>query len=332
MEDYCIDIITGKGPGAKSLRLPLPPFTLIGATTHAGLLAAPLRDRFGVISRLEYYNEQELLQIIHRSAKIFSIALEEDGAVEISKRSRGTPRISNRLLKRLRDFAEVKGNGVITKTIVEDGLSMLGVDAHGLDDIDRKVLLVIMEKYNGGPVGPENIAASISESINTIEDICEPYLMQIGLLQRTPRGRMATLAAYDYFGLTPPASRFPTAGKRRKNRIPMQRKRERSREFVFMNLLLHCCCGPCAVGSLPQIQAAGYEPYCWFFNPNIHPYQEHKARRQAFCALMEQENLPFAAEKRLSPRRLAACCFRQPCGALRLLLPQPAYGRGGESG
>lgn len=200
MEDFAIDIVTGKGPGAKSLRLPLPPFTLIGATTHAGKLAAPLRDRFGVISRLEYYSDAELLHIIRRSARIFNVALDEQGAVEISRRSRGTPRIANRLLKRLRDYAEVQGNGVITKDIAAMGLSMMGVDELGLDATDRKVMLAIIEKYNGGPVGPENIGASISESINTIEDVCEPYLMQIGFLMRTPRGRVATPAAFEYFG------------------------------------------------------------------------------------------------------------------------------------
>lgn len=205
MEDYCIDIMTGKGPGAKSIRFALPPFTLIGATTRAGMLAAPLRDRFGVICRLEYYDEQELLHIIRRSAKIFDVPIDEGGALEISRRSRGTPRIANRLLRRLRDFAEVKGNGVITKEIADDGLNRLGIDERGLDQVDRKVMLAMLEKYGGGPVGPDTIAATISESINTIEDVCEPYLMKIGFLQRTPRGRVATQLAWDYFGLTRPA-------------------------------------------------------------------------------------------------------------------------------
>ncbi|MDO4732118.1 MAG: Holliday junction branch migration DNA helicase RuvB [Bacillota bacterium] len=203
MEDFCIDIVTGKGPGAKSLRLPLPPFTLIGATTRAGMLAAPLRDRFGVICRLEYYSPQELLRIIRRSAKIFSVPIDEGGAIEISKRSRGTPRIANRLLRRLRDFAEVKGDGVVTREIAADGLNMLGVDDSGLDYTDRKMMLALLEKYDGGPVGLDNIAASISESVDTIEDVCEPYLMQIGFIQRTPRGRLATAAAWEYFGLQP---------------------------------------------------------------------------------------------------------------------------------
>ncbi len=205
MEDFSIDIMTGKGPGATSLRFSLPPFTLIGATTRAGMLAAPLRDRFGVICRLEFYENDELLTIIKRSAKIFDVKLEEQGAVEIARRSRGTPRIANRLLRRLRDFAEVKGNGIISKEIADMGLTMLGIDEQGLDIVDRKVMLAMLEKYGGGPVSPENIAASIAESINTIEDVCEPYLMKIGFLQRTPRGRMATQLAWDYFGIKPNA-------------------------------------------------------------------------------------------------------------------------------
>lgn len=204
MEDYCIDIMTGKGPGAKSLRFALPPFTLIGATTQAGMLSAPLRDRFGVICRLEFYDEQELLTIIRRSARIFDVQLTEEGAVEISRRSRGTPRIANRLLRRLRDFAEVKGDGVISREIADSALTMLGIDENGLDIVDRKMMLALLEKYAGGPVGAESIAASISESLNTIEDVCEPYLMKIGFLQRTPRGRLATRLAWDYFGLEPP--------------------------------------------------------------------------------------------------------------------------------
>ena len=207
MEDFCIDIVTGKGPGAKSLRLPLPPFTMIGATTRAGMLAAPLRDRFGVICRLEYYSEDELLTIIRRSAKICDVKLDAGGAEEISRRSRGTPRIANRLLRRLRDFAEVKGDGVITREIARIGLQMLGVDERGLDLVDRKVMLAILEKYDGGPVGLDNIAASISESVDTIEDVCEPYLMQIGFLQRTPRGRVATPAAWEYFAVAPRAEK-----------------------------------------------------------------------------------------------------------------------------
>ena len=203
MEDYCIDIMTGKGPGAKSLRFSLPPFTLIGATTQAGMLSAPLRDRFGVICRMEYYEHDELLHIIRRSARVFDVKLDDEGADQISRRSRGTPRIANRLLRRLRDFAEVRGNGVITGEIADYGLNSLGIDELGLDEVDRKVILAMLEKYNGGPVSAENIAASISESINTIEDVCEPYLMKIGFLQRTPRGRVATRLAWEHFGKKP---------------------------------------------------------------------------------------------------------------------------------
>ena len=205
MEDYCLDIILGKGPSARTLRLDLPPFTLIGATTRAGMLTAPLRDRFGVICRLEYYGEEDLLKIVRRTAKLFAVPLEEAGAREICRRSRGTPRIANRLLRRLRDFAEVWGNGTVDETVAQNGLKMLEVDALGLDITDRKVMLSVLQKYSGGPVGLDTIAASISESADTIEDICEPYLIQLGFILRTPRGRMATPAAYRYFGMTPPA-------------------------------------------------------------------------------------------------------------------------------
>ncbi|MBQ1502109.1 MAG: Holliday junction branch migration DNA helicase RuvB [Firmicutes bacterium] len=211
MEDYCIDIMTGKGPGAKSLRFSLPPFTLIGATTQAGMLSAPLRDRFGIICRMEYYEHGELLDIIRRSAKVFDVKVDEAGADQISRRSRGTPRIANRLLRRLRDFAEVQGDGVITGEIADFGLDSLGIDDLGLDEVDRKVMLAILEKYNGGPVSAENVAASISESINTIEDVCEPYLMKIGFLQRTPRGRMATNLAWEHFGKKPAKNHRPKA-------------------------------------------------------------------------------------------------------------------------
>lgn len=203
MEDFCIDIMTGKGPGAKSLRFSLPPFTLIGATTQAGMLSAPLRDRFGVICRMEYYDHNQLLAIIRRSAKVFDVKIDEQGADQISRRSRGTPRIANRLLRRLRDFAEVQGDGIITGEIADSGLNSLGIDQQGLDEVDRKVMLAMLEKYDGGPVSAENIAASISESLNTIEDVCEPYLMKIGFLQRTPRGRVATRLAWDYFDKKP---------------------------------------------------------------------------------------------------------------------------------
>jgi len=206
MEDFCIDIILGKGPSARTLRLDLPPFSLIGATTRSGMLSAPLRDRFGIICRLEYYNEKELLEILKRSSRLFDIRIEEEGALEICRRSRGTPRIANRLLRRLRDFAQVKGNGVISGKIAREGLELLDVDPLGLDKIDQRMMQAILVKFSGGPVGLDTIAASISESADTIEDVCEPYLMQLGFLQRTPRGRIATPEAYRYFGIKPPKS------------------------------------------------------------------------------------------------------------------------------
>jgi len=206
MEDFCIDIVIGKGPSARTLRLDLPPFTLIGATTRAGMLSAPLRDRFGVVSRLEYYSEEDLMTIVRRASNLLHVPMDEQGAWEICRRSRGTPRIANRLLRRLRDFAEINGNGTVTVTIAKEGLEMLGVDPYGLDNTDQKMMHAILERFSGGPVGLDTIAASISESVDTIEDICEPYLMQLGFIQRTPRGRMATLEAYRYFGMKPPAS------------------------------------------------------------------------------------------------------------------------------
>jgi len=204
MEDFCIDIIIGKGPSARTLRLDLPPFTLIGATTRSGMLSAPLRDRFGVISRLEYYNSEDLLTIIKRSGQLLNVPVIEEGALEICRRSRGTPRIANRLLRRLRDFAEVKGDGVITREIAEEGLAMLEVDPLGLDKTDQKVMQALLVKFSGGPAGLETIAASISESADTILDVCEPYLLQLGFIQRTPRGRIATFEAYRYFNIEPP--------------------------------------------------------------------------------------------------------------------------------
>lgn len=207
MEDHCIDIIIGKGPSARTLRLDLPPFTLIGATTRAGMLSSPLRDRFGMIFRLEYYGEQDLVEIISRSAKMLKVEMEPAGALEIARRSRGTPRIANRLLRRLRDFAQVNGDGVITKEIAQMGLKLLEVDGLGLDKIDQKVMLAILDKFAGGPVGLDTIAASIGESSDTIEDVCEPYLMQLGFVNRTPRGRQATAEAYKYFNRKMPIGR-----------------------------------------------------------------------------------------------------------------------------
>ena len=201
MEDYALDIIIGKGPSARSVRIELPKFTLIGATTRAGALAAPLRDRFGVISRLEYYKQNELEFIVSRSADILDIHMEPEGASEIARRSRGTPRIANRLLKRVRDVAQVLGEGVITKEIADQALQRLDIDALGLDRIDRRILHTIIEKFDGGPVGVDTIAASVSEERESIEDVYEPYLMQLGLLARTNRGRIVTPAAYDHLGI-----------------------------------------------------------------------------------------------------------------------------------
>lgn len=204
MEDFKIDIIIGQGPGARSVNLKLPPFTLIGATTRAGMLTSPLRNRFGIIERLEFYNPDDLKTIIERSAKILEVTIEEEGSTEISSRSRGTPRVALRLLRRIRDFAEVKADGIITRQVAKDGLKMLEVDSRGFDKMDKKLMMTIMEAFNGGPVGLETIAASISEDRDTIEEVLEPYLMQEGLLQRTPRGRVATRNAFIHFGLTPP--------------------------------------------------------------------------------------------------------------------------------
>lgn len=203
MEDYALDIVIGKGPSARSIRLDLAPFTLIGATTRAGALAAPLRDRFGVISRLEYYEPKHLEFIVKRAAEILNIDITEDGAKEIAKRSRGTPRIANRLLKRVRDYAQIEGNGIITDDIAQKALLMLEVDSCGLDNVDRTMLKAIIEKFDGGPVGIDTLAASISEETETIEDVYEPFLLQIGFLNRTPRGRVVTKAAYEHLGLKP---------------------------------------------------------------------------------------------------------------------------------
>lgn len=203
MEDFGLDIVIGKGPSARSIRLDLPHFTLIGATTRVGLLTAPLRDRFGLISRLEFYSPAEIEQIITRAAQVFNIEIKPEGAKEISRRARGTPRIANRLLRRVRDFAQVKANGIVDLKTAHDALDSLGIDDLGLDAVDRKLLRAIIEKYSGGPVGIETIAASISEEPDTIEDVYEPYLMQIGFIERTPRGRVVASAAYEHLGIRP---------------------------------------------------------------------------------------------------------------------------------
>ncbi|MBO8177542.1 Holliday junction branch migration DNA helicase RuvB [Aeribacillus pallidus] len=207
MEDFCLDIVIGKGPSARSVRLDLPPFTLIGATTRAGALSAPLRDRFGVLSRLEYYTVEQLTQIVERTSDILGADIERQGAEEIARRSRGTPRIANRLLRRVRDYAQVRGDGKITLALANEALTLLQVDRLGLDHIDHKLLKGIIEKFRGGPVGLETIAATIGEEAHTIEDVYEPYLLQIGFLQRTPRGRMVTEQVYRHFQMEVPNER-----------------------------------------------------------------------------------------------------------------------------
>ena len=204
MEDYNLDIMIGQGPSARSVKLELPPFTLVGATTRAGLLTSPLRDRFGVVHRLDYYNSEELKIILMRSATILKIEIHSEGAEEIARRSRGTPRIANRLLKRVRDYAQVKADGIVTIDVSKKSLEMMEVDHLGLDKMDHKLILTLIEKFKGGPAGVESLAASISEEKDTIEDVLEPYLMQSGFIQRTPRGRVATEMAYQHFGITPP--------------------------------------------------------------------------------------------------------------------------------
>lgn len=201
MEDYAIDIVIGKGASARSIRLDLPKFTLVGATTRAGMLTAPLRDRFGVVNRLEFYNKEELKEIILRSAGVFNVKIEEKGAIEIARRARGTPRLANRLLKRVRDFAQVKYDGEITEEVASFALDLLEVDKLGLDHIDRDILMTMIEKFSGGPVGLDTIAAAIGEDSGTIEDVYEPYLIQNGLIMRTPRGRTVTDLTYHHFGL-----------------------------------------------------------------------------------------------------------------------------------
>lgn len=204
MEDFALDIVIGKGPSARSIRLDIAPFTLIGATTRAGALAAPLRDRFGVISRLEYYKPEDLVLIIKRAAEILDIGIEDKGALEIARRSRGTPRIANRLLKRVRDFAQVTGDGIITDQIADEALMRLEVDKMGLDHTDRRMLDSMIKKFGGGPVGIDTLAAAISEENDTIEDVYEPYLLQLGFINRTPRGRMVTRAGYEHMGIPYP--------------------------------------------------------------------------------------------------------------------------------
>jgi holliday junction DNA helicase RuvB len=214
LEDYQIDIMIGEGPAARSIKLDLQPFTLVGATTRAGMLTNPLRDRFGIVARLEFYTPEELCRIVTRSAGLMGAPIDAEGAMELARRSRGTPRIANRLLRRVRDYAEVKGDGRIVKLIADKALTMLDIDPKGFDVMDRKVLEAIVHRFDGGPVGLDNVAAAIGEDSGTIEDVIEPYLIQQGYLQRTPRGRIATLAAYRHLGVTPPtkAGALDTAG------------------------------------------------------------------------------------------------------------------------
>jgi Holliday junction DNA helicase RuvB len=209
MEDYRIDLIIGQGPGARIHPFPLSKFTLVGATTRAGLITAPLRSRFGIVHRLDFYTPEDLAVIVHRSAKILNISIDDEGAVEIARRARGTPRVANRLLRRARDFAEVRAKGHITRAVAQDSLAMLGVDEYGLEETDRNLMLTILQKYAGGPVGLNTIAASLSEEEDAIEEIYEPYLMQLGLLDRTQRGRVATPLAYKHFGLEVPRRQQP---------------------------------------------------------------------------------------------------------------------------
>ncbi|GEL06833.1 Holliday junction branch migration DNA helicase RuvB [Salisediminibacterium halotolerans] len=204
MEDFFLDIVIGKGPSARSVKLDLPPFTLVGATTRAGLLSAPLRDRFGVMSRLEYYQPEDLEEIVVRTAGVLDVEVGQEAAREVSRRSRGTPRVANRILRRIRDFAQVKGNGMIDQTITTEALDLLQVDKLGLDHIDHKLLMNMIEKFRGGPVGIDTIAATVGEEADTIEDVYEPYLMQIGFLQRTPRGRVVTPLVYEHFQMEVP--------------------------------------------------------------------------------------------------------------------------------
>jgi Holliday junction DNA helicase RuvB len=206
LEDFQIDIMIGEGPAARSIKLDLPPFTLAGATTRAGMLTNPLRDRFGIVARLEFYSEEELAKIVRRSAQLLKVKLADEGATEIARRSRGTPRIANRLLRRVRDYAQVRADGTVTRAVAEAGLKMLDVDALGLDLMDRKLLLAVIEKFSGGPVGVDNLAHAIGEESETIEDVLEPFLIQQGYLQRTARGRIATLSAYRHFGIVAPAA------------------------------------------------------------------------------------------------------------------------------
>jgi len=205
MEDYVLDIMIGQGPGARSVKMPLQPYTLVGATTRTGLLTSPLRARFGIVHRLDYYSDSDIEEIVRRSARILGVPIDDDAAMEIARRSRGTPRVANRLLRRVRDYAQVRADGHITGSVADSALRLLEVDARGFDEIDRRLLRTIIDKFSGGPVGVATLAAAMSEEKDTIEEIYEPFLIQVGFLDRTPRGRVATARAYEYFGLNAPA-------------------------------------------------------------------------------------------------------------------------------
>ena len=215
MEDFQLDIMIGEGPAARSIKLDLPRFTLVGATTRAGLLTSPLRDRFGIVQRLEFYNLEELTEIVARSARLLGVETSREGAIEVARRSRGTPRIANRLLRRVRDYAEIKGNGVVDVSLADAALNMLNVDHHGLDHMDRRLLLAMIDKFDGGPVGVDSLSAAIGEERDTIEDVIEPYLIQQGLMMRTPRGRVVTRQAWLHFDRTPHEQSIDVEGERR---------------------------------------------------------------------------------------------------------------------
>ncbi len=212
MEDYQLDLVIGQGPGARSVKMDLPRFTLVGATTRTGLLTPPLRDRFGVVLRLDYYSPEELVRIVRRSAELFGIGIDDEGAMELGRRSRGTPRIANRLLRRVRDYSEVGGHAVITRQVADEALSMLAVDRFGLDEMDRRILLTLIDRFQGGPIGLDTLATAVCEEKNTLEDVYEPFLIQSGFLVRTPRGRMVTRTAYEHFGRTLPRGHARQAG------------------------------------------------------------------------------------------------------------------------
>ena len=271
MEDCKIDLVIGQGPAARSVRLDLQPFTLVGATTRAGLLTSPLRDRFGIVSRLNFYTVDELCRILRRSARLLDVPCHDEGLSEIARRSRGTPRIANRLLRRVRDFAQIEG-GDVTREAADRALRRLEVDEAGFDTMDRRLLLLLIEKYGGGPVGVETLAAALSEEKDTIEDVYEPYLLQQGFLQRTPRGTRGDGAGVSAFRHSRAGRQSPGAALRR---------RFRAGAVSVGRLLLHVCCAPCAAYPVPALRALVPLLAGFFFNPNIQPDDEHARRLDA---------------------------------------------------